>query len=135
MAELELQVNGRTVTVASEPERTLLHVLREDLGLTAAKYGCGEGACGACTVLVDGQATRSCIVLVDDVAGRNRKVRTLEGLADDPHMTRLQDAFIAERAMQCGYCIPGMLVAARALLGEEGHTDRADIAAGLEGNV
>ena len=82
-----------------------------------------------------GQATRSCIVLVDDVAGRNRKVRTLEGLADDPRMTRLQDAFIAERAMQCGYCIPGMLVAARALLGEEGHTDRADIAAGLEGNV
>src|SRR3989442_3185274 len=101
---MALTVNGRPHDVSLEPERSLLQVLREELGLTAAKYGCGEGACGACTVLIDGQATRSCIVHVGGVASRDGKVRTLEGLAGDPRMTRLQDAFIAERAMQCGYC-------------------------------
>lgn len=115
MPTFRLQVNGdaRSVDVA-DPDEPLLYVLRNSLGLTGAKFGCGLGQCGACTVLVDGEPVRSCVVAVSRVA--DRKVTTVEGLgsADRPHP--LQAAFIAEQAAQCGYCVPGMVMSGAALL-------------------
>ncbi|MDO9709949.1 (2Fe-2S)-binding protein [Paracraurococcus lichenis] len=113
-APVTLQVNGRTATVAAEPDTPLLYVLRNDLALNGAKFGCGLGQCGACTVLVDGQPVRSCITELASVAGRS--VTTLEGLGTLDNLHRLQRAFIAEQAAQCGYCIPGMIMEAKALL-------------------
>jgi nicotinate dehydrogenase subunit B len=130
---MRVVVNGEGREVATEPDRSLLHVLREELGLLAAKPGCGEGACGACTVLVDGEPIRSCTRPIADVAGR--AVTTLEGLADDPIQRRLAVAFVEGRAMQCGFCTPGMLVSATALLRDHPDPTPGDIVAGLDGNV
>jgi nicotinate dehydrogenase subunit A len=111
---LTLTLNGMPRTVQSAPDTPLLYVLRNELGLNAAKYGCGLGQCGACTVIVDGEAVFSCVTPVMLV--ENRKVTTLEGLGTSEHPGNLQQAFIAEQAAQCGYCIPGMMMRAQALL-------------------
>src|SRR2546426_4261783 len=104
----ELDVNGITHRVNASPERSLLSVLRDDLDLTGAKYGCGEGQCGACTVLLDGEAVRSCITPVSQAAVR--RITTIEGLERDGRLHPLQEAFLETGAMQCGYCTPGMIM-------------------------
>ncbi len=126
-------VNGDTRDIAADPPRSLLHVLREELGLTGPKYGCGEGACGACTVLVDGAVTRACVTGLDEVAGRT--VTTVEGLAVGGVLHLVQQAFVAEAAFQCAYCTPGMVMAAVALL--EGNTDPTadEMRSALNGNI
>jgi CO/xanthine dehydrogenase Mo-binding subunit/aerobic-type carbon monoxide dehydrogenase small subunit (CoxS/CutS family) len=126
-------VNGDTRDVAAHPPRSLLHVLREELGLTGAKYGCGEGACGACTVLVDGAATRACVTPLAEVAGR--RVTTVEGLSAGGVLHPVQRALVAEAAFQCAYCTPGMVMAAVPLL--EGNADPTDdeMRSALDGNI
>jgi aerobic-type carbon monoxide dehydrogenase small subunit (CoxS/CutS family) len=129
----ELHVNGATRPVEADPGRTLLSVLRDDLGLTGAKYGCGEGRCGSCTVFVDGRAVRSCSITVDDAAGK--KLRTIEGLADGDKLHPLQQAFLDADALQCGYCTPGMVLSALALLERQPEPTREDIVVAMNGNV
>src|SRR6266404_8638997 len=128
-----LTVNGRRHTVAAAPETPLLYVLRNDLELNAAKFGCGMAQCGACTVLVDGKAVRSCVTPVMTVG--EKKITTLEGLgsASKPHP--LQQAFIDEQAAQCGYCINGMIMSAKALLDHNPHATAAQVREGLAGNL
>lgn len=121
---VSLTVNGETHD-APRPQRNLLSYLRFDLGLTGTKYGCGEGLCGACTVLVDGAPLRSCMSTVGAVAGG--QVRTIEGLADGDALHPVQEAFIAEQAMQCGYCIPGFVMGTVGLLNREPHPTREQI--------
>lgn len=128
-----LNVNGTARSVDTEPDRPLLDVLREDLQLTGTKYGCGEGQCRACTVLVDGKALPSCVTPVRAAAGR--KIVTIEGLAAGERLTRLQQAFIDESAMQCGYCVPGMILAATALLERAPHPTDAQIMEAMNGNL
>jgi aerobic-type carbon monoxide dehydrogenase small subunit (CoxS/CutS family) len=111
---VRFRVNGRPVALDTETDRTLLWVLRGDLGLTGTKFGCGVGACGSCTVVVDGKAVRSCQASLNDVQGR--EVVTVEGLAREGTLHPLQQAFIDHGALQCGYCTPGMLMNAYALL-------------------
>ncbi len=118
---------------AGAPEQTLLSLLREQLGLTAAKPGCGEGVCGSCTVLVDREPVRSCMVTAADVAGR--QVTTLEGLAPAGTLHPLQQAFLEQAAFQCGYCTPGMIMSASVLLADDPDPDAATIVAALEGNI
>ena len=129
----ELHINGAAKPVAADPERTLLSVLRDDLGLTGAKYGCGEGHCGACTVLVDGRAVRSCSTRVEAAAGK--KIGTIEGLATGEKLHALQEAFLNVGAMQCGYCTPGMIISALALLSKNPQPTREDIIVGMNGNI
>ena len=129
----ELQVNGARRAIDAEPERTLLSVLRDDLGLTGAKYGCGEGKCGACTVLLDGKPVRSCRTTVESAG--DKKVRTIEGLAVGDKLHSVQDAFLAAGAMQCGYCTPGMIVSALGLLQRNPDPDEAEIRSALQGNI
>ena len=126
----QLHVNGARKAIDAEPDRSLLGVLRDDLGLTGAKYGCGEGSCGACTVLVDGQRVRSCVTRVGTVAGK--KVRTVEGLAAGEKLHPVQEAFLACDAMQCGYCTPGMIMSAVALLAATPHPSEAQIVAAMD---
>ena len=126
-------VNRAVHELSLEPERSLLSVLREELGLTGAKPGCGEGVCGACTVLVDGEPVRSCITLAIDVAGR--AVTTVEGLARDGMLHPVQRAFVEEGAMQCGYCTPGMILGVASLLEKSPDPDEALIRESLAGNV
>ena len=130
---LEFHLNGKPTTLELDGERELLWVLRGELGLTGAKYGCGEGLCGACTVLVDGAAVRSCVTPVSAVAGK--RVVTIEGLAAGERLHPLQEAFVEHGALQCGYCTPGMILAAHALLAEHPHATRQQILAGLESNL
>ncbi|MGH9362824.1 MAG: (2Fe-2S)-binding protein, partial [Thermoanaerobaculia bacterium] len=119
---MDLRVNGRLHRVEPLPERSLLTVLRDELDLTGSKYGCGEGQCGACTVLVDGEAARSCLMRVGALEGKAvttiEGLKSIEGLERDGALHPLQEAFIAEGAFQCGYCAPGMVLAAAALLGK-----------------
>ena len=129
----ELHVNGAGRAIAADARRTLLSVLRDDLDLTGCKYGCGEGRCGACTVLVDGQPTRSCSTSVGDAAGR--QVRTIEGLSEGGKLHPLQEAFLKAGALQCGYCTPGMIVSALGLLSRDPEPSREDIARALSVNV
>ena len=129
----ELHVNGKRHPLAADANRTLLSVLRDDLGLTGAKYGCGEGHCGACTVLVDGQPARSCKTRVE--AAQGKPIRTIEGLADGDRLHPLQMAFLDAGAMQCGYCTPGMIMSAVALLEERPTVNRDDIVRSMNGNV
>ncbi|MFO0809166.1 MAG: (2Fe-2S)-binding protein [Gemmataceae bacterium] len=129
----ELHVNGRPHALAADDRRTLLSVLRDDLGLTGTKYGCGEGRCGSCTVLIDGKPVRSCQTRVGTV--ENKKVRTVEGLADGDRLHPVQEAFLVCGAMQCGYCTPGMIVQAVGLLSERPTPTRDDIVSGMNGNV
>ena len=113
-ATITLIVNGKERTVVTNPERSLLDVLREDLHVTGPKYGCGEGRCGACTVLMDGKRTLSCVTPV--ARADKKKITTIEGLSDGDSLHPVQQAFLDEGAIQCGYCTPGMILAAVALL-------------------
>jgi len=130
---IEITVNGDPRTVEAEPETPLLEVLRNDLGLTGSKYGCGESECGACTVIVDGSATRSCQLPLSEVAGRS--VTTIEGLAKGGRLHPLQQAFLDEDAMQCGYCVAGMIVNACALLQKNPNPTEREIRDHMRGNV
>jgi len=130
---IRFRLNGRPVALDVDGGRTLLWVLRADLGLTGTKYGCGEGTCGACTVLVDGEAVRSCRVAVRDVAGQD--VVTIEGLARGEALHPLQEAFMAHDALQCGYCTPGMILTAYAFLKKNPRPTADAIAAALEDNL
>ena len=129
----ELSVNGTRRAIDADPERSLLSVLRDDLALTGAKYGCGEGNCGACTVLLDGQRVRSCVTRV--AAAEGKPVRTAEGLAEDDKLHPVQQAFLDCGALQCGYCTPGMVVAAVGLLEGKPEPTREEIVRGMNGNV
>lgn len=133
MPPIRLLVNGERHEFDTSPGRPLLDVLREDLDLTGAKYGCGEGLCGACTVLVDGAPVRSCRTAVGDVGGA--PVRTVEDLAGGDALHPVQQAFLAAGAMQCGYCTPGMVMSAVGLLAREAEPSRQAIVRGLQGNV
>jgi len=129
----ELNVNGVTRRVSGSPERSLLNVLRDDLGLTGAKYGCGEGQCGACTVLLDGQAARSCITHLADATGK--RITTIEGLEQDGRLHPLQEAFLETGAMQCGYCTPGMIMSGASLLHQNAKPTDGEIVHAMQGNV
>ncbi len=133
MQELLLSVNGRERRVTADGNRKLLGILREDLTMTGTKYGCGEGQCGACTVLVDGQPVRSCITSVSDVAGKD--IQTIEGLADGANLHPVQQAFLDAGAMQCGYCVPGMIMRTVALLGETPNPSQTEIIEALDDNL
>ena len=128
-----LTVNGRAVVLAGDRDRPLLDALRADLGLTAARFGCGEGQCGACMVVVDGRALPSCQLTIEAAAGRD--VLTLEGLGDEADPHPLQRAFIEEQAMQCGYCISGVIMSAAALLARSPSPGDAEIRTALDGNL
>jgi aerobic-type carbon monoxide dehydrogenase small subunit (CoxS/CutS family) len=130
---IRFTVNGRSQTVATDPGRPLLDVLREDLQLTGTKYGCGEGRCGACTVLVGGKTVASCRTPVSAVKGQS--VLTIEGLAAGDKLHPVQAAFLDEGAQQCGYCTPGMILAAVALLADKPHPTDAEILSRMEGHI
>ena len=130
---IELEVNGKSYTIHSDPDATLLSVLRDELQLTGTKYGCGEGQCGACTVLVDGKAQRSCITRV--VAVAQKQITTIEGLAKGEQLHPVQQAFLDEDALQCGYCTPGMIMSAVSLLKQNPHPSQGDIVEFMNGNI
>lgn len=130
---MELTVNGKKQRVDTPPSRSLLSVLRDDLGMTGCKYGCGEGQCGACTVLLDGTPARSCQTKVIQASGRS--ITTVEGLAQDGRLHPLQQAFLDEEAMQCGYCTPGMILAALGLLRVTDEVGDEEIVAAMDGNI
>lgn len=132
-AKLTLKINGESRVVEAPPSETLLEVLRERLGLTGAKEVCGRGACGACTVLADGRAVNSCMMLAADAADLD--IVTAEGLAPDGRLDPLQQAYAEHDACQCGYCIPGFVVRSRAFLDEHPNPGRDEIKAGLAGNI
>jgi aerobic-type carbon monoxide dehydrogenase small subunit (CoxS/CutS family) len=132
-ATIQFIVNGKAQRVSTDARRTLLDVLREDLGLTGTKYGCGEGQCRACTVLLDGKPVQSCQTTIDEVEGR--KIETIEGLAAGDKLHPVQQAFVAEGAMQCGYCVPGMIMATVGLLRRNPAPTKAEIISGLNGNL
>lgn len=130
---LTINVNGTDHAIDAEPDTPLLYVLRDDLALNGAKYGCGLGQCGACTVQLDGKAIFSCVTPVAAVAGR--RVRTIEGLGPIDHMSPLQKAFLDEQAAQCGYCIAGMIMRAQALLDANPRPDEDQIRAHMHVNL
>jgi aerobic-type carbon monoxide dehydrogenase small subunit (CoxS/CutS family) len=129
----DLHVNGSRRRIDADAERSLLSVLRDDLDLTGSKYGCGEGRCGACTVLIDGQPTRSCTTRVADAEGK--QIRTIEGVAMGDRLHPLQQAFLEAGAMQCAYCTSGMIMSALALLTNRPEADREDIIRTMNGNI
>lgn len=131
--DVELLVNGEAVQLTLDPSRTLLDVLRNDLGLTGAKDGCGTGDCGACTVLLDGEPINSCLALPATLAGRS--ITTIEGLTTDPLGRTLQRAFVDHGAVQCGYCTPGMILAAKSLLHRSARPTEPEIRAAVAGNI
>ena len=132
-SELKFHVNGKERSVSSETGRSLLEVLREDLKLTGTKYGCGEGACGACTVLVDGKPTFSCTTMASEASGK--KIATIEGLADGEKLHPVQQAYCDALAYQCGYCTPGMIMETVALLEKSPKPGEAEIAKALDGHL
>jgi carbon-monoxide dehydrogenase small subunit len=132
--EIEFTCNGNLTRVAIEPHWTLLHLLREELGFTGTKEGCGSGECGACTVIVDGLAVNACIFLAVEIDGR--ELTSVEGLADaDGTLHPLQQSFVDNGGIQCGFCTPGMLMSAKALLEENPAADEAHIKTALAGNI
>jgi len=130
---IRFRLNGRPLTLTTDENRTLLWVLRTDLELTGTKYGCGEGHCGSCTVLVDGNAVRACTTVLKEIAGRS--VTTIEGLASGDTLHPLQEAFAEHHAFQCGYCTSGMIMNAVGLLGKHPQPSRAAILEGMEHNL
>lgn len=130
---VKLTVNGQEKTITTDPQRPLLDVLREDLGLTGVKYACGEGRCGACCVLIDGKRVLSCVTPVIGADGKT--IVTIEGLAKDDLLHPVQEAFLAEGAMQCGYCTGGMILSALALLEENADPSDREILKGMNGNI
>jgi aerobic-type carbon monoxide dehydrogenase small subunit (CoxS/CutS family) len=133
MATIHLAINEESYSVDTDPQTSLLTVLREHLDLTGSKYGCGEGQCGACTVLIDGRSQRSCITRVGTVAGK--KITTIEGLASGDHLHPVQQAFLDEGAMQCAYCTSGMIMSAVALLKKNPDPNEKQIVDFMDGNV
>ena len=129
----QLHVNGRALPVDVDPERTLLSVLRDELDLTGAKYGCGEGECGACTVLIDGLPVRSCQRKAGNIGAK--KITTIESLVSNGKLHPVQQAFLDVGALQCGYCTPGMIMAAVALLNKNPNPSEPDIVRAMDGNV
>jgi carbon-monoxide dehydrogenase small subunit len=130
---VRLHVNQRSYDLDIAAHHTLLDVLRDDVRLTGTKECCAEGECGACTVLVDGHAVCSCLVLAVETDGQ--QITTIEGLASDGQLDPIQEAFVATGAVQCGFCIPGMIMSARQLLASNPHPTRAEIQEGLAGNL
>ena len=130
---LELKVNGEVHEVYVEPWKTLVEVLREELALTGTKVGCETGHCGACTILIDGKAVKSCLILVGQAKGRD--ILTIEGLAGREGLHPLQQAFIDYFAFQCGYCTPGMILSAKALLDENPNPTEEEVRVALDGNL
>ena len=133
MSAFALTVNGRQYQVDAPPDQPLLWVLRDRLQLTGTKYGCGEGQCGACTVLLEGKAIRSCLTPVSTVAGK--RIVTIEGLASNGSLHPVQQAFLDEEAFQCGYCTSGMILSAVALLSRNHQPGEDDIIHGMTGNI
>jgi aerobic-type carbon monoxide dehydrogenase small subunit (CoxS/CutS family) len=133
MARIQLLVNGKRHTVDTDPQASLLTVLRDHLDLTGSKYGCGEGQCGACTVLIAGQPQRSCITRVHEAAGK--AITTIEGIEQDGRLHPLQEAFLEKDALQCGYCTSGMIVSGVALLRSNPNPTEQQIRESLEGNI
>jgi nicotinate dehydrogenase subunit A len=133
MARISLNVNGKRRMVDADPDTPLLYVLRNDLSLNGPKFGCGLAQCGACTVIMDGNAIRSCVTQV--TAAQNRAVTTLEGLGSTKKMHPLQQAFVDEQAVQCGYCINGMIMTAKAFLDKNPKPTDSDIKQALDGNL
>jgi carbon-monoxide dehydrogenase small subunit len=130
---ITMVVNGRQRSVTTDPQRPLLDVLREDLHVTGPKYGCGEGRCGACTVLMDGKRTLACVTPAS--LADKKAITTIEGLAKGDTLHPVQEAFLEEGAMQCGYCTSGMILSAVALLQENPNPTDEQIAAGMNGNI
>ncbi len=130
---LELKVNGKSYDLPVDPHRTLLEVLREQLGLTGAKEGCSLGDCGSCTVLVDGTPFLSCLVLTVDAQGRD--ILTIEGLAQNGRLHPIQESFVQHGAVQCGFCTPGMILAAKALLDGNPHPTETEVREAIGGNL
>ena len=133
MGEYTLNINGSTLRVTAPAEESLLSVLRNRLDLTGTKYGCGEGQCGACTVLLNGRAARSCLTAVSAAAGG--KIVTVEGLEQNGKLSPVQEAFLEEGAFQCGYCTAGMIMSATSLLSETHDLTEEQIVAGMVGNI
>jgi nicotinate dehydrogenase subunit A len=129
----ELDINGTRRRLDADPERTLLSVLRDDLDLTGTKFGCGEGQCAACTVLIEGVPTRACLTKVGSLGGR--KIVTIEGLAPEGQLHPVQEAFLEADALQCGWCTPGMILGAVGLLRRTPHPSEAEIISGMNGHI
>jgi aerobic carbon-monoxide dehydrogenase small subunit len=130
---IQLTINGQPVEAAVEPNRTLLQFLREDLGLTGTKHGCGLGDCGACTVILDGQPVNSCLVLA--IQANGKEVLTIEGLAENGKLHPIQQAFVDKGAIQCGFCTPGMILSAKALLDANPKPTEQEIRMAISGNL
>ena len=130
---IQLNVNGEEREILTETHKTLLEVLREDMGLTGTKRGCDLGTCGACTVLIDGKPHLSCLILAVDVQGRS--ILTIEGLAEHGKLHPLQKAFVEKGAVQCGFCTPGMVLTAKAFLDEHPHPSEGDVKKAMAGNI
>jgi nicotinate dehydrogenase subunit A len=130
---IRLTVNGGIHDVDAAPDTALLYVLRNDLALNGPKYGCGLGECGACAVLIDGVAARSCVIPIEGCVGRD--IMTLEGLGSRDHLDPVQDAFIAEQAAQCGYCLNGMIISTKALLNRNSHPSLSEVQEALRYNL
>jgi aerobic carbon-monoxide dehydrogenase small subunit len=130
---LKLHVNGEDFEILTEVHKTLLEVLREDLGMTGTKRGCDLGACGSCTVLVDGKPHLSCITLAADAQGK--KITTIEGLSQDEKTHPLQRAFVEKGAIQCGFCTPGMILTAKSYLEENPHPTEEEVKKAISGNI
>jgi aerobic-type carbon monoxide dehydrogenase small subunit (CoxS/CutS family) len=131
--KIRFKLNGKATEITTDPNQTLLSVLRNQLGLTGTKYGCGTGFCGSCTVLIDKEATRSCMLPVGDIAGKD--VITIEGLGRGGKLHPVQKAFIEHDALQCGYCTPGMIMTAAAMLMKNPALTRQEIIDGLDNNL
>jgi aerobic-type carbon monoxide dehydrogenase small subunit (CoxS/CutS family) len=131
--QITLNVNDRRHTVTTPPRRSLLEVLREELQITGLKYGCGEGTCGSCAVLIDGQCTRSCVTPVADA--KDKSITTIEGLAKGEELHPVQEAFLAENAFQCGYCTPGMILETVSLLNRKPTPRDADLRGALDSHI
>jgi aerobic carbon-monoxide dehydrogenase small subunit len=131
--KITLNVNGRSLEADIEPNRVLADFLREDLGLTGTKQSCKIGVCGSCTILLDGKSVLSCLILAVDC--ENSKIVTIEGLSDGPSLDRVQEAFVAKGAVQCGFCTPGMILSAKALLSENPHPTEPEIRRAIAGNL
>ena len=133
MKQLKIKINGKLHSLTVEPNRTLLEVLREDLGFTGTKQACDTGGCGACTVIIDGRPVYSCLVLAADCEGKD--ILTIEGLASDGNLHPIQEAFIKHGAIQCGFCTPGMVMSAKALLDENPEPTEQDVRKAISGNL
>ncbi len=133
MKQIRLVVNGKSYKISIPPWRTLLEVIREDLKLTGTKEGCGLGECGACTVIMDGRTVNSCLVLAAEADGK--QITTIEGLADGDKLHPIQQAFVDHGGLQCGFCTPGMIMSAKALLDEKPTPTEDEIKRGIAGNL